>query len=112
MLAQRHSAQVLSLFPVFFGGAKNIKELSARCARINIKAAATEAGASVDGGGATPLHTAARYFRAEFARNCCNTLSELIALRPLALEEKDKKGRLPLHVLARYHGAQVRILFF
>jgi hypothetical protein len=32
---------------------------------------------------------------------------QLIALRPLALEEKDKKGRLPLHVLARYHGAQV-----
>ncbi len=74
--------------------------------------AATEAGASVDGGGATPLHTAARYFRAEFARNCCNTLSELIAFRPLALEEKDKKGRLPLHVLARYHGAQVLSFFF
>ena len=47
------------------------------------------------------------------ARACMDTMIGLIDARPDALDEADDKGRLPLHVFARYHGdllAPLRLL--
>ena len=47
------------------------------------------------------------------ARACIDTMIGLIDVRPDALNEADDKGRLPLHVFARYHGdllAPLRLL--